>query len=238
MVEKISAENAYVRFMMDKLPDNTKGQEYTVKRGDSLWNLAKKELNKTKPATNAEISKYMLLIAKLNGLDTVEKMNGIKAEEVIYMPDTEFVSARELINSDYIDKEAPLTSAEESFQDVLNTVLTDKTISIKQAYPYVGATQSLYHVYKAREGRPTSFSSQSPVLSFNIKQDGKIDKISFEDVNGDKNSYGYDYDLTANGHITMHGRMSAPKGKISGEDFQKLETKLKDLAANCDTYSF
>ena len=40
MVEKISAENAYVPFMMDKLPDNTKGQEYTVKRGDSLWNLA------------------------------------------------------------------------------------------------------------------------------------------------------------------------------------------------------
>ena len=234
MVEKISAENAYVRYMMEKLPDTKKGKEYTIKRGDSLWNLAKTELNKSQPATNAEISKYMLLIAKLNGMETIEEMNNIKAQEVIYLPDTEEVSARSLINSP--DKPKELNSAEQSFQDVLNTVLNDKSITIEQSYPSL--KNKMYHVYTKRADRVNNFSNKSPVLSFILKQDGNVDNISFEDINGDQNRYGYDYDLTRDGKITTHDYKNEPRGNIGNEDFTKLEVKLKDLAANCKTYSF
>lgn len=238
MVEKISAENAYVRSMMDKLPDNAKGQKYTIKRGDSLWNLAKAELNKTKQATNAEISKYMLLIAKLNGLDTVEKMNSIKAEETIYMPDTEFVSARELINPEYVDKEVPLTSAEQSFENVMDIVLNDESIITKKVYPHSWDNSTMYHVYTQRNDRASDFSNASPVLSFSVNKDGNVDDIAFEDVNCDTNRYGYDYNLNRDGTIVTNDYHKQNRGKISGEDFQKFETKLKNLAGNCITYTF
>ena len=234
MVEKISAENTYVRYMMEKLPDTKKGKEYTIKRGDSLWNLAKTELNKSKPATNAEISKYMLLIAKLNGMETIEEMNNIKAQEVIYLPDTEEVSARSLINS--VDKPKELNSAEQSFQDVMNTVFNDESVIIKEVFPPL--KNKMYHVYTQRTDRVSDFSNASPVLSFSLKQDGHVDNISFEDVNGDKNRYGYDYNLTRDGKITTHNYKNEPRGNVGNEDFAKLEAKLKDLAANCKTYSF
>ena len=233
MVEKISAENAYISYMMDKLPDNTKkGKEYTIQRGDSLWNLAKKELNKSKPATNAEISKYMLLIAKLNGMETIEEMNNIKAEEVIYLPDTDEISARTLINS----KDAPKTAAEQSFQEVMNIVLNDKSIIVKEVFPPL--KNKMYHVFTTKADSSRDFSTASPVMSFSIKRDGKVDNIAFDDVNADRNRYGYDYNLTRDGKIATHDYKNEPRGSISSKDFQKLEGKLKDLAAHCMTYSF
>ena len=72
MVDKISSQQAYINYVMDRLPAVKRGDVHTLKNGDNLWNLAKKALNNDK-ATNQQISDYMLLIAKLNNLDTVEK---------------------------------------------------------------------------------------------------------------------------------------------------------------------
>ena len=60
---------------------------YTVKKGDNLWNIAKKQLNK-KNATNAEISNMMYAIAKLNNKQTIEAANNLEINDVIYLPGT------------------------------------------------------------------------------------------------------------------------------------------------------
>ena len=86
MTDPVSNEKLYINAMMKKLPDTKEKHEYVIQRGDNLWNLAKRMLNK-KQASNKEISDYMLLIAKLNNLDTVEKMNSVKIAQKIYLPD-------------------------------------------------------------------------------------------------------------------------------------------------------
>ena len=86
MINSVSNEQAYINAMMAKLPEVNAKEEYSLKKGDSLWSLAKKCLN-DKTASNAETANYMLLIAKLNNLDSVEKMNGLKVGQKIYLPD-------------------------------------------------------------------------------------------------------------------------------------------------------
>lgn len=90
MVEKVSSTNAYIQQRMAKLPQVEKGEAHVIKSGESLWNIAKAEVGKTKKkAKNSEINDYMLLMAKVNGLDTEEKMNKIKANSTIYLPGKE-----------------------------------------------------------------------------------------------------------------------------------------------------
>lgn len=60
---------------------------YTVKKGDNLWNIAKKQLNK-KNATNSEISNMMYAIAKLNNKKSIESANTLEVNDVIYLPGT------------------------------------------------------------------------------------------------------------------------------------------------------
>ena len=81
----IKAEDSYISYMMQKLPKPQKGEVRVVKKGDSLWNIAKEAVGSSK-ASKADISEYMLLIAKANGLDSFDKMNNIKAFDKIYMP--------------------------------------------------------------------------------------------------------------------------------------------------------
>lgn len=81
----IKAEDSYISYMMQKLPEPQKGEVRVVKKGDSLWNIAKEAVGSSK-ASKADISEYMLLIAKANGLDSFDKMNNIKAFDKIYMP--------------------------------------------------------------------------------------------------------------------------------------------------------
>lgn len=85
MINSVSNEQAYINALMAKLPDVKEKEEYSLKKGDSLWSLAKKCLN-DQNASNAKTANYMLLIAKLNKLDTVEKMNGLKVGQKIYLP--------------------------------------------------------------------------------------------------------------------------------------------------------
>ena len=73
----VNETQAYINYMMRKLPDVQKGETRKIKKGDCLWNIAKQELNNPK-ATNQQISEYMLLIAKLNNMQTMDKMNNLK----------------------------------------------------------------------------------------------------------------------------------------------------------------
>ena len=51
-------------------------EKYTVKSGDCAWNAAKKTLKaRGLKVTNAEITKEMQRLAKLNGCDSVEDFN-------------------------------------------------------------------------------------------------------------------------------------------------------------------
>ena len=59
--------------------------EYEVKKGDNLWDIAKKHLNDS-DATNAEIQNMMYKIAKLNKKDNVDSVNNIKIGDIIYLP--------------------------------------------------------------------------------------------------------------------------------------------------------
>lgn len=85
MFNSISAEQAYVNELMSNLPEVKDKKEYTLKKGESLWKIAKRELAAQNP-TNEEIRDYMLLIAKLNNLTSTEKMNALKVNETIYLP--------------------------------------------------------------------------------------------------------------------------------------------------------
>ena len=82
MFNSISAEQAYVNELMSNLPEVKDKKEYTLKKGESLWKIAKRELAAQNP-TNEEIRDYMLLIAKLNNLTSTEKMNALKVNETI-----------------------------------------------------------------------------------------------------------------------------------------------------------
>lgn len=85
-VENANTDAAYYNLQYKKAnPDTNKKSAYTVKKGDNLWNIAKKHLNK-KNASNAEISNMMYSIAKLNKKDSIEKANNLKVNDTIYLP--------------------------------------------------------------------------------------------------------------------------------------------------------
>lgn len=89
MVEKVnsSSQNAYLKQRFEQFSNIEQGESRVIKSGESLWNIAKSNLGKG--AKNSEINDYVLQIAKLNGLDTVEKMNNISANTTIYLPKKE-----------------------------------------------------------------------------------------------------------------------------------------------------
>lgn len=85
MVSKVTnSRDAYVQQRFSQLPNAEKGEAHVIKKGESLWNIAKSELGDN--AKKSEINDYMLQLAKLNGLDSVEKMNNIKVNTTIYLP--------------------------------------------------------------------------------------------------------------------------------------------------------
>lgn len=57
---------------------------YIVRKNDSLWNIAKRELGKK--ASNQQIADLTNAIAKLNKFDTEQKRNNIKVNAKIYLP--------------------------------------------------------------------------------------------------------------------------------------------------------
>ncbi len=80
-------QNYYTQQYNASAPNKENKTSYTVKKGDNLWNIAKKQLNKKK-ATNAEISNMMYAIAKLNNKQTIDAANNLEINDVIYLPTT------------------------------------------------------------------------------------------------------------------------------------------------------
>lgn len=221
MVNSID-EQAYINYVMKKLPDVQKGEVRKLKKGDSLWKLAKQELNNPK-ATNQEISEYMLLIAKLNKLETVEKMNNLKVNDEIYLP---AVFSKQVKSVDKNQKTP--THAEVTFAKIKETLFNDKTIHISQAYP---KSLNLYHVYQYYKDEKTGYiSNYHPVISFNLDKNGKFKKGAFE---GEENTYayGFDYEVKRDGSVTSKGSIRRPKvGQINPKDMQIVMERLEDLS--------
>lgn len=228
MVEKVSDQQAYVDYVMKNLPDVKRGDVHIMQKGDSLWNLAQKALNKN-DASNKEISDYMLLIAKLNNLNTVEKMNGLKVSDKIYMPEVSNTKAESPI------KEKPnvsnLTPAEKSFFDIKETLLNDKTVFVEQAYPRF---INLYHVYQDYTNPETGYHSRMhPVLTFQLDKTGNVKNFSYDDTKEDLNPIQYDYDVDAKGNIVIRSYTRKIKvGELDKNELKDINQILKNLTQN------
>ena len=212
---------AYVNYMMERLPNVEKGETYKLKKGDNLWEMAKRELNNPK-ATNQEISEYMLLIAKLNNLETVDKMNNLKVNDEIYLPEKIMKNT-----ASEISQPKEQTDAQKSFKQIKNTLLSDKSVRITQAYPKF---LNLYHVYNNYKDEKTGYTSCfHPVISFNLDNNGKFTKGSFEGEE-DIYSFGYDYNVNRKGDVTPNGRWApSVECQIPAQDMQAVIERLEDL---------
>ncbi len=256
MVEKVSSQQAYVDYVMKNLPDAQRGDIHVMKSGDNLWNLAKTALNK-KNASNKEISDYMLLIAKLNNLDTIEKMNGLKISDKIYMPKTNSAPTSETSNKiegnkkaassvksasapdkavvstvDSIKKEKEMTSAEKSLLGLKETLLNDPTVFVEKAYPRFINLYHVYHHYKDPDN--IYYSRKRPLLSFNMDNEGNIKTISFNDEKR-INSIRYDYDMDANGNIALDSYSTKiPVDKLDKKELDEIHQILRNISKQAE----
>lgn len=91
MVEPVrlnGSGNAYFEKKYNEATPQAKGKvAYTVKKGNSLWSIARAQVGKN--AKQSEIEKYVYDIAKLNNKNTPKKANSLKVNEVIYLPSKE-----------------------------------------------------------------------------------------------------------------------------------------------------
>ncbi len=216
MINSVSNEQAYINALMEKLPDVKEKEEYSLKKGDSLWALAKKCLN-DQNASNAKTANYMLLIAKLNKLDTIEKMNGLKAGQKIYLPN----KLLNLQNENQIRNDA-----ENSFLKAIDVVYNDKTLKLEKAKMEHG---QCYHLYRKKNSNDKFLLDRKLILSFDVNDNGEINTISMDDAKQNLYSFGYDYDLDRSGKIAAAEYPHPIKGKLSKEENQKLRIKLKEL---------
>ena len=217
----IKTENKYITYMMEKLPETQKGEARVLKKGDSLWNIAKEAVGGQK-ASNAEISEYMLLIAKTNGLDTYEKMNKIKVADTIYMPKVD--------KSQKTAEKKPVarTRAEESALAVISKLYETEGLKVQKAN--LMYKSNMYHVFAKNDSNPEYGNRLRPVMSFSYDNKNQFSKMSFEDSKENINTYGYDYDLDANGRISARkGYDDKQVGTLGKESMDKLKTKLEEL---------
>ncbi len=221
MINSVSNEQAYINALMAKLPDVKEKEEYSLKKGDSLWSLAKKCLN-DQNASNAKTANYMLLIAKLNKLDTVEKMNGLKVGQKIYLPN-------EILKSENPTKVR--SDAENTLIKTIDVLENDKTLKLEKANMEYG---QCYHLYRKRNANDDFKLDRKLVLSFNVNRNGEIDVVSMNDAKKDLYAFGYDYDVDQKGNIIEAKYPHDVKGKLSKEENLALRSKLKELVNNMD----
>lgn len=219
----IAAENKYIRYMMNKLPEEKAQGEIQVGKNDNLWTIAKKAISNGKKVSNAEISEYMLRIAKLNGLDTYEKMNSVKINTKLRMPDK--VKSTNPMQQNKVQQR---TSSEKSALDMIATLFNDKTIFVEN--PRLGTRTPIYHVYNKYE-KDGYISYKHPVVTFEMQEDGKLKKASFEDTSENIYPLGYDYNLDGTGRIykNKYNYNTQQVGRLSKEEMQQLEQRLGEL---------
>ncbi len=232
MVDRISAEQAYMDQVMTRTPVPQRGETYQIKTGDSLWKIAKKELASSN-ASKGDIQNLVYQIAKLNNMTTVEQMNNLKTSDNIILPKAGSSSAKTAPskvsntpktqktngaapssqvkkqnpteNSTHVDKVAwKRESSEKSLLSLMDQLKTDKTINLRKMYSVPGSPNELYHVY-CRKNDPNTFSGQHVIMSFVVdKKSGRINEVSFNDQSVKRNKIMYDYDLDVSGNIVSH----------------------------------
>ena len=218
MVDKI-AEQDYINAVMAKLPEVKAQKVHVLKGGDNLWNLAKKELNK-KDASNQEISNYMLLIAKLNKLNTIEKMNNLKINDKIYLPG----------NAVKVDNIQQLSASEKTVNALINVLKNDKTLSVKKAdldLPNV----DLYHVFKQNPKYANNyFLKEKNLYSFKVdKKSGKISSLIVNDNEKRVHKLWFDYIIHANGNVNDGQLSNKLVEKLSQEQTKQLFGETEKL---------
>ncbi len=250
MVEKISKQQAYYNSVMAKLPEVKNKSVHTVRKGETLWNLARKNLNKKK-VTNNEINNRMLLIAKLNNMDSVEDMNNLKVNQKIYLPSQNSAGQtvqnnkssrtkavvnnkiKPVIKKNTNKQQAPVktrvvsrrTDAEQSVNSALKTIKYDKTVKVEKVNLYLS---DCYHVSNQTKSRFGSFlNKNNMVMSFSVGQDKKINSIYLEDSKRNLNVYGYDYKIDSNGTIRENQYPYNVKGKLSKQENNQLRLELQ-----------
>ncbi len=240
MTEKISAEQRYVTAIMRRLPNAEKGKVHTVKDGDCLWNIAKRELNK-KNAKNSEICDYVFLIAKLNNLDTIEKMNSLKVSDKIYLPKSQKVQTSASNNTaeapkvrnNALKKPAEIskefTDAEISILNLKKILLDDKTVNIEKMYKGYPSDNDIYTVYNSSKYSDSFVTTKHPIISFTQdRKSGKIKSLSFDNQIKDKYFGKFDYDMDDKGNIFVRNNMKNIKaGNIDNKELNEIHSILQ-----------
>ena len=227
MVESVNLnEDAYIKASFKNMPNLEKGESRIVKRGDCLWDIARSQLGKK--SKRSEVSNYMLAIAKLNGLDTKQKMNNLKVNSTIYLPkNIAKVDKKSLPQNKVVKQQLPKTPAEKCFEDRMNVFFNDNTVKVKKALFLPDLYSELYHVSHKHVDKKGFVSPDKPIMSIKISKDTrKIESISFED---DRNLYdfGYDYDIGKDNVIRSSNLLNNELyGKITPEQRAKLEKEF------------
>lgn len=235
MVENVKiSQDSYIKNYMAKLPDMEKGKIHIIKKGDNLWNIARSQLGK-KPK-RGEVNDYMLAIAKLNGLDTMQKMNNLKVDTTIYLPkDISNNTSADRIQTKSLSQDKPVTLkksqpktlAEKYFDEKMKLFLNDKSVVVEKALYMPDLYNELYHVSYTYTDKKGYVHRDKPIMSVSIAKDTKkIDNITFE---GDQNiyNYGYDYKIGQDNIIRSNDILKNEKyGKITKEQRAILEKTL------------
>lgn len=243
MVEKISSEQSYLNYVMKMLPDTKKGAVHTVKSGENLWNIAKKELNK-KNAKKNEINDYMLAIAKLNNLNTIEKMNDLKVSQKIYLPAAGTVSSATnttrvqtpninkapapAANTKAVVSQPPSTEAEYSIVK-LKQIISQGNVQVEKMYKGYPSDNDLYHVYTKPKNYQTS---KKHLMSFVINnKTNQITSVYFDNQKHDITPGKKDYQMDEKGIIKTNKLINPKKeGYMNSAELKEFQTVLKALA--------
>lgn len=210
----------YINNEMSKLPDVSAKKEYQLKSGESLWGIAKKELGNPN-ASNRDIQEYMLLIAKLNGLNTVEKMNGLHINDKIYLP----AEPQKIANTKPNNHQK--TSLDETVTNLIDILQNDKTTVVQRAALSL-PKEKVFHIFRNKK-LPNGFTSPlSPVLSFTLNKNDEIINLSINDVN-DILKLKYDYMVDAEGKTRLRQIPYTAIGQITPEDKEVLFGEIKKL---------
>lgn len=212
MVNGISTEQAIINNVFAELPEVKSKKEHVLKHGDSLWKLAKRELG-NKKLSDREIRDYMFLIAKLNGLDTLEKMNNLFVNQKIYLPvDVEKTQKNNQKNSN--------SKFQNSLQSIINTLKNDKTVYVNKAI-FGSHNFGLYHIFHRKKYESGFVSNQSPVLSFQLDKNGKIKDIVFDDKENIL-PISFDYKVDKNGKTVINKYPYELVENLSNQDKEVL----------------
>ena len=260
MLDGVSKE--FIEKQMSAMPEYKKGDKHVVQKGESLWRIAQKQLGEN--ANKAQLTDYMYALAKVNGLDTSYKMNNLKINQELYLPEgftvektnttdktpaaannkkvdkpqstnaSNPIKATKNTNNTQETKTTPavttLTQAEMSFGKRLNTVLKDPKVRVERASVFSNSSGiKIYHVLTEKKYPDGTISKNSPVMTFNLDNTGKISDISFED---DKNINIYGYDYRINGTNKIVGFQSYDKkiyGTVPKDQMKLLTEKLTSL---------